>query len=100
MKININEIKITITNAREAGRHPNLLAYVTLIFQAETGEHLSISGFTLWKSKYGGYNVEMPGKKKFKYCLCEKSLWRKIKQEVIEKYDYENIPIVEEDEKK
>jgi len=96
MTINITELKFTIKEATDANKHPNLLAYVTLTFKEETGEYFTMSGFTLWKSKYGGYNVEVPSKRGFKYCLIEKSLWRKIKQEIINQYDYDNIPVVEE----
>jgi len=97
MKININEIKFTIKKATEDNKHPNLLAYINLILEGEMGEYLSISGFTLWQSKFDGYNIEMPGKKGFKYFLSEKSLWRKIKQEIIKQYDYMIIPVVEDD---
>jgi hypothetical protein len=100
MKININEINFTIKEATDADKHQNLLAYLTLTFQEESGGYFTISGFTLWKSKFGGYNVEVPGKRGFKYCLIEKSLWRKIKEEIIEQYEYKNIPIIEEYEKK
>ena len=99
MKININEINFTIKQATDINKHQNLLAYITLTFKGELGEYFTISGFTLWKSNYGGYNVEVPGKRGFKYCLIEKSLWGKIKQEIIDQYDYKNIPIVEENEK-
>jgi len=100
MKININEIKFTIKRATDKKKHPNLLAYITLTFKEEFGEYFTISGFTFWKSKFGGYNVEVPSKIGFKYCLIEKSLWRKIKQEIIKQYDYESIPIIEENKKK
>ena len=96
MTINITELKFTIKKVTDGNKHPNLLAYVTLTFKEETGEYFTMSGFTLWKSKYGGYNVEVPSKRGFKYCLIEKSLWRKIKQEIINQYDYGKIPIVEE----
>ena len=96
MIIKINEVKFKIRQATDANKHPSLLAYITLIFKEESGEYLTISGFTLWKSKYGGYNVEVPSKRGFKYCLFEKSLWRKIEQEIIKQYEYEKIPIVEE----
>jgi len=100
MKININELNFTIKEATNSNKHPNLLAYITLTLRGDFGEYLTISGFTLWKSNYGGYNVEVPGKRGFKYCLIEKSLWGKIKQEIIKQYDYENIPVIEEDKKK
>jgi len=99
MKVNINEIKFTIKEAIKEGKHENLLAYATVMFKGELGEYFSISGFTVWKSKYGGYNVAVPSKQDFKYCLIEKSLWRRIKQEIIEKYEYMEIPVIEENEK-
>jgi hypothetical protein len=96
MKININEINFTIKQATDSNKHQNLLAYITLTFKEESGEYFTISGFTFWKSKFDGYNLEVPGKSGFKYCLIEKSLWRKIKQEIIKQYDYKDIPIIEE----
>lgn len=99
MKINIKELKFKIQKAKDKRKHPNLLAFVTLTFVGEFGEYFSISGFTLWKSKYGGYNIEVPGKKGFKYCLIERSLRRKIEQEIIREYEYMEIPIIEEDGK-
>lgn len=98
MKININEIKFTIQRAKDGKKHPNLLAYITLTFKEESGEYFTISSFTFWKSKFGGYNLEVPGKRGFKYCLIEKTLWRRIKQEVIKEYGYMEIPIIEEGE--
>jgi len=98
MKININEIKFKIKLV-EGEKHPNLLAYATLIFQEESGEYFTISGFTLWKSKYGGYNLEVPSNKGFKHCLFEKSFKQKIKQEIIKQYEYESIPLIEEKKK-
>ena len=96
MQININEIKFTIKKATGNEKHPNLLAYVTLTFKEESGEYFTISGFTFWRSKFTGYNLEVPGKAGFKYCIADKSLWRKIKQEIIRQYEYETIPVVEE----
>ncbi|MDD5552069.1 MAG: hypothetical protein PHI88_02865 [Candidatus Pacebacteria bacterium] len=96
MKINITELKFTIKKA-EGEKHPNLLAYVSILLKEESGEYLSFSGFTLWKSNYGGYNLEVPGKRGFKYCLIEKSLLKKIKEEVIKKYEYKDIPVIEDE---
>jgi len=96
MEININKLKFVVKKVTDTKKHQNLLAYVTLAFRGESGEHFAISGFTLWKSKFGGYNVEMPGKRGFKYCLIEQSLMRKIDQEIIEEYEYGEIPIVED----
>lgn len=96
MKININEIKFTIKKLTGLKKHPNLLANITIIFKEESGEYLTISGFTLWKSKFEGYNLEVPSKPGFKFSLISTSLKNKIKKEVIKQYEYEDIPIVEE----
>jgi hypothetical protein len=98
MKININEIKFTVRKATGEKKHKNLLAYATITFKGELGEYFSISGFTVWKSKYEGYNVEVPSKPGFKYCLIEKYFWRKITDEIIKRYNYETIPIIEDGE--
>lgn len=105
MKININKSKFTLTkiSIKQVAdkKNPNLLAYASLTFKDEdAGEYFVISGFTVWKSKYEGYNVEVPKKPSFQYCLFEKSLWRKIKKEIIDRYIYESIPIIEEDKQK
>jgi hypothetical protein len=94
----ITEIIVKIQQPKQK-LHSNLLACATLTFKGKEGEYFTISGFTIWKSKYGGYNVEPPQKRNFKYCLFEGSLWRKLKKEIIEQYDYAMIPIVEEKNK-
>ncbi|HOX10363.1 MAG TPA: hypothetical protein P5323_00180 [Candidatus Moranbacteria bacterium] len=94
MRINI--VEITASVKLTSGQHENLLANATLTFKGELGEYFTISGFTVWKSKYdNALNVQVPQKRNFKYCLFEKSLLEKIKREIIEKYDYASIPIVE-----
>lgn len=95
MEIKINEIKFTIREVTEKDKHPNLLAYVSITFKEESGSHFTISGFTFWKSLYSGYNVAVPSKPGFEYCLIEKSLWRKIRKEIIDQYEYESIPVIE-----
>jgi hypothetical protein len=97
MKINITELKFTLKKP-DQNSHPNLLAYVSVNFKSEAGEYLSFSGFTLWKSNYDGYNLEPPGKRGFKYCLIEKGLLQKIKTEVVNQYEYEDIPTVDKEE--
>jgi len=96
MKINDTEITSKIQLAGEKKMHPNFLATVILLIKWESGEYISISGFNLWLSKHGGYNVTMPQRPKFKYCLFEETLWRKIKKEIIRQYEYKRIPIIEE----
>ena len=96
MNVNINNIRTVIKKITDGQKHPNLLAYVTLIFEGESDGYFSISGFTLWKSKFGGYNLGVPCKPGFKYCLIEKLLRQKIEQEAIKQYEYEGIPVIEE----
>lgn len=99
MKINITEItaKVKILSEMDCPRkHENLLANASLAFKGELGEYFTITGFTVWKSKFEGFNVEVPRKWNFKYCLFEKSLFEKIKREILEKYDYASIPIIKE----
>jgi hypothetical protein len=98
MKINL--IEMTANVKLTSGQHENLLANATLTFKGELGEYFTISGFTVWKSKFGGFNVVVPKKWNFKYFLSEKSLFEKIKKEILEKYDYASIasvPIIEEE---
>jgi hypothetical protein len=95
MKIDITELQIKVKKA-EGKKNENLLANVSLTFRGELG-YFTISGFTFWKSKFGGYNLEVPQKPGFKYVMFEKSLMQKIKKEVEEKYEYEDIPVIEEE---
>jgi len=36
------------------------------------------------------------GNKFFKFFLAEESLWKEIEKEIIKKYEYESIPIIDE----
>ena len=99
IKININEIKFTIRKPTGFKKHPNLLANITLTLKEEFGEYLTISGFTLWKSKFEGYNLGVPSKPGFKFSLISTSLKGKIKKAIIEQYEYDSIPIIEEGNK-
>ena len=98
MKINFNEITIKIKKIPiEERPHPNLLANAFLTLKEEFGSYFTISGFTVWKSKdYKGYNVKVPQKRNFDYCSFEKSLWQKLKKEIISEYERSTIPIIEE----
>lgn len=100
MKINIEE-KFSISNITikkvAVGKNPNLLAYASLTFKGESGSYFTMSGFTVWISKFGGFNVETPKNKNFQFYLFEKSLLKKIKSEVIRAYEYSEIPVVEDD---
>jgi hypothetical protein len=96
MKINTLEMTYKIKMVEEKNKHPNLLAYVSVSFKTDSGEYFTVSGFTLWKSKFEGYNVEAPSKIGFKYFLSEKSLWDKMKKEIIKQFEFERIPIIED----
>lgn len=102
MKININisEITIKITLAKGPKKHENLLAYAVATFKGENGDFIAISGFTIWRSKFDNQklNVECPRNKNFKYFLMESSLWAKLQKEISNAYEYEKIPVVEENE--
>ena len=78
------------------GKHENLLANANVSFKFETGEYFTITGFGVWKSKFGGLNVTMPRKAGFTFCLFEKSLWSKIKNYILDAYEYESVPLIKE----
>lgn len=76
-------------------RHANLLANASVSFKGIGGQYFTITGFTVWKSKYGGLSVQVPQKALFKFLLVEKSLWKRISDEIINQYDYSSVPIVQ-----
>jgi len=104
MKIYIQEAKFTIKPACDE-KYPDLLAFVSMKLIDDHSRHFTVNGFTVRKSKYDGKPYLLPpsksmgGKGFFKFVLSEKSLWREIEKEVVEQYQYESIPIIEEDKK-
>lgn len=89
--------KVTLFSDKNPKRHPNLLANASVSFKGSvSGQYFTITGFTVWKSKFKGLNVQVPQKNfpPFKYLLVEKSLWKKISDEILDKYEREIIPIV------
>jgi len=94
MEINFIELTVKINSMK--CKNPSLLASAMVVLKEQNGGCLSITGFTIWKSKFGGLNVEMPKKPGFKFCLCEKVLWEKIKQEILKEYS-RFIPVIEDD---
>ena len=95
MKININEIEISIKKIERENKHENLLASASIILKDESEDCLTISGITIWKSKINNdINVEPPKNRSFKYCYG--GVWKKIKKEIVKKYDYVDIPVVED----
>ncbi len=99
-QIDLNEFvcKVKPFSDKNSKRHPNLLANATVSFRGITGQYFTITGFTVWKSQYGGLNVQVPQRRfpPFKYLLVEKTLWKKISDEVLRQYDYASMPIVKE----
>lgn len=90
MKININEITAKVQLV--TGKHPNLLANASITLRGETGQYFTISGFSIWKSKFDdSKNVQVPQKINFKYCLFEERLWKIISKEILETYDQADI---------
>lgn len=99
MNIELDEFvcKVTPITDKNPKRHENLLANASVSFKGSiSGQYFTITGFTVWKSKYGGIAVQVPQKNfpPFKYLLVEKSLWKKMSDEIIKKYEYESIPTV------
>ncbi len=104
MKINFNEIKLTIKLVSD-NKYPDLLAYASLKFIDEHGRHFTVNGFTIRKSKYNGKPyLTLPSKRMangfFKFTLIENSLWKEIEKEALSQYEQETIPVIEEKEKK
>jgi len=99
MKINIQEINFTI-NMRNDKDHPDLLAFLSIIFVEERGRKFICNGFSIRKSKFDGKPyIAMPSKRCgvgfFKFNLVEKSLMDEIEKEAVKQYEYESIPIIE-----
>lgn len=96
MQIKFTEITVKVNLIPEKDRkHENMLATAFLTFKDAGGGYFTISGFTVWKSKeYAGLNVTLPGNKKFQYMQLEPGLWKKIKIEIMNAYEYKIIPIV------
>ena len=96
MKTNIQEITIKVKIAPENERkHPNILASAFVTFKEEEGGYITISGFTVWRSKHGGLNVTYPGTKNFQFCRSEPAFWKRLKSAIIDAYEIEKIPIIE-----
>ena len=96
MEINFTELTVKVHKMQ--GKNPNLLASAMVTLKEFGGGYLTISGFTIWKSNFGGLNVEVPKKPGFKFLLCEKSLWQKISDEILKAYSEFSIPVIEERE--
>lgn len=96
---NILQEKFSIDNITikqlSSEKNPNLLGFALLTFRGELGSHFTISSITIWKSKFGGLNVEFPKNKNFEFFLLEKSFKNRIKQEIIKKYEFHTIPVIE-----
>lgn len=99
MEISIDEITCSIRLATDKNKHPNLLATATLTCKKELERVFLLSGFTIWKSKFGDgtkLNVEPPKNRFYKYFLPEASLKRKLDKVILDAYDYASIePVIE-----
>jgi len=101
MKINFKEIKPIIKIVNDS-KYPSLFAYVSLKLVDEHERALTVNGFTIRKSKFDGKPYLTPPTKRtgmsfFKFVLIDNSLWKEIEKEVLSKYEYNNIPVIEED---
>jgi len=104
--MNLKERKIEVSfgeisakaNAIVRERQPNIIGNASISIKSLSGEFITITGFTVWKSKFGGYNITPPtdSRSRFQYCLIDKLLWKKIKDLVIESFEYDNIPMVKD----
>ena len=94
MKINFNEISIKIKLV-ESSKIENLLGNASITFKDMDGtDSVSITGFTIWKSKFEGYNVTGPRSGKFDYWLPESSFKKRLIAEIIKEYEIAKIPII------
>lgn len=102
IKISISEISAKVVLLPEEKRsHPNLLANASVTLRGDVGGYLTITGFTIWKSKYANSNmknedlsIQVPQKKNFKYCLFDEILWASVKKLIMDAYLYEDVPII------
>ena len=97
MKTNIQEITIKVNIIAENERkHPNILANAFVTFKEDGGGYITISGFTVWRSKHGGYNVTYPRSNTgFQFCRSEPGFWKRLKSEIIDTYERAKIPIID-----
>ena len=97
MKINIEEITVKI-KLMSNDKYPDIKAQAFLSFVDDKKRSMTISGFTVRNSKYenGGFYVTPPSRGFFKFFLAETSLWKEIEREMINKYNRESIPVVED----
>jgi len=100
MKINITEITSSI-KLYSNNKFPDLLAYASLKFIDENNRYFISNGFTIRKSKFNDQPyLALPSKKSgagfFKYALIEETLKKEIEKEIIDQYNRETIPIINE----
>lgn len=100
MKINIQELNFKI-NLKNDLKYPDLLAYVSMSFIEEHSRNFSCNGFTIRKSKFNGKPwLALPSKKNgntnYLFNYIDKSLFKEIEKEVIEQFNHDSIPIINE----
>jgi hypothetical protein len=95
MKTNFNEIVIKVRLV-ESTKIENLLGNASVTLKDKDGtDKLSISGFTIWRSKFEGYNVTGPRSNKFDYWLPEAGFKQRLVAEIIKEYEIARIPVID-----
>lgn len=100
MNIIFKELIVTIKLANN-NKISDILAYSSIKLIDEHERFITINGFTVRKSKFDNRPYLLApsrsmGNKFFKFFLAEESLWKEIEKEIIKKYEYESIPIIDE----
>ncbi len=91
--ISLDEFSVKITKIHENPKNENILASATVTFKGSSG-HMTITGFTVWKSKFGGFNVTGPTNRMYKQLLMEGHLKTLVDEKVLKAYEYATIPTV------
>ena len=96
MKINIKKIDFTIKQVEDK-KYPDLLARVSIKFIDEHERFFCINGFTIRISKFNKKPYLWPPVKQggFKFTLVEQSWWKELEKEIIDKYEFDKIPVID-----
>jgi len=104
MEINFKKMQCKVKNAGD-NESSDVLAHVSFTFIDDLERYFTVSGFTIRKSKYNqepylmGPSRPIKGGGFFKFTLIDRSLWKMMVKEALSKFEYSNIPIIEEDGK-
>lgn len=94
IKLNGVDVSCIVKLVEQGTKHPNILGNAIVKFAFTENEFLSLSGFTIWKSQYGGYNITPPGRGRFKHCLFDPITKKKIDKLILEEFEYAEIPTI------